>query len=97
VNHVHAKNIRPEVLERLKKERWSFLKGVKEGVFTVPGDRDGCVDFREVATILREVGYAGWIVVEAEQDPQKANPLEMAEMGFQELTAACREAGLTLA
>jgi len=97
VNHFHAKNIRPEVLERLQKERWSFLKGVKEGVFTVPGDRDGCVDFREVAKILKEVGYAGWAVVEAEQDPEKANPLEMAETGFQELTAACREAGLTLA
>ena len=97
VNHVHAKNIRPEILERLKKERWSFLKGVKEGVFTVPGDRDGCVDFREVCKILKEIGYSGWIVVEAEQDPQTANPLEMAEMGFQELTTACREAGLAVA
>lgn len=97
VNHVHAKNIRPEVLERLKRERWSFLKGVMEGVFTVPGDRGGCVDFREVARILKEVGYAGWIVVEAEQDPRRADPLEMAETGFGELTAACREAGLPLA
>ena len=96
VNHVHAKNVRPEVLERVRKERWSFLKGVLEGVFTVPGDKDGCVDFGEVATILKEVGYQGWIVVEAEQDPKKANPLEMAEIGFAELTEACREAGLAV-
>jgi inosose dehydratase len=97
VNHVHAKNVRPEVLERVRAGRWSFLKGVVEGVFTVPGDPGGCVDFREVCKILKEIGYAGWIVVEAEQDPRKADPLEMAETGFAELTAACREAGLPLA
>jgi inosose dehydratase len=97
INHVHAKNIREPVLEKLRDERWSFLKGVIEGVFTVPGDSEGCVDFREVAKILKEIGYSGWIVVEAEQDPKKADPLEMAEMGHAELTAACREAGLVLA
>ena len=97
VNHVHAKNIRPAVLERVREERWSFLKGVVEGVFTVPGDPEGCVDFREVCKILKEVGYAGWIVVEAEQDPKKADPFEMAQMGFEELTTACREAELALA
>jgi inosose dehydratase len=96
INHVHAKNIRPEVLERLRRERWSFLKGVLEGVFTVPGDPEGCVDFREVCRILKEIGYQGWIVVEAEQDARKANPLEMAQMGIEELTAACREAELAL-
>ena len=85
------------MLEKLRAERWSFLKGVIEGVFTVPGDSEGCVDFREVAKILKEIGYSGWIVVEAEQDPKKADPLEMAEMGHAELTAACREAGLVLA
>ena len=26
-----------------------------------------------------ENNYKGWIVVEAEQDPEKANPLEMAQ------------------
>ena len=84
------------MLERLAPERWSFLKGVLEGVFTVPGDPEGCVDFREVCRILKEIGYQGWIVVEAEQDPRKANPLEMAQMGFEELRAGCREAELAL-
>jgi inosose dehydratase len=97
VNHVHAKNVRPAVLERVRGERWSFLKGVIEGVFTVPGDPEGCVDFRAVCKVLKEIGYAGWIVVEAEQDPRKADPLAMAETGHAELTAACREAGLALA
>lgn len=94
INHVHAKDIRPAVLERLRKENWSFLKGVLEGVFTVPGDPEGGIDFREVAKILKEIGYAGWIVVEAEQDPRKANPLEYAQMGHEELTAALAEAGI---
>ncbi|MFO1035604.1 MAG: myo-inosose-2 dehydratase [Geminicoccaceae bacterium] len=97
VNHVHFKNIRPKVLERVKKENWSFLKGVLEGVFTVPGDEDGCVDFRQVSKILKDIGYQGWIVVEAEQDPRKANPLEMAELGMEEIRAALGEAKIEVA
>lgn len=97
VNHVHFKNIRPKVLERVKKENWSFLRGVLEGVFTVPGDEQGCVDFREVSKILKDIGYQGWIVVEAEQDPRKANPLEMAELGMEEIRAALGEAKIEVA
>jgi inosose dehydratase len=96
INHVHVKNIRPKVLERLEAERWSFLKGVLEGVFTVPGDPEGCIDFRAFVKVLKEIGYAGWIIVEAEQDPKKANPLEYARMGYLELTAALEGAGLEL-
>lgn len=76
VKHVHLKDIRREMVEKSKKEGWSFLKGVREGVFTVPGDGD--VDFGPIFTILKEAGYEGWVVVEAEQDPAKANPLEYA-------------------
>ena len=72
VKHVHLKDIRKEMVEK----RWSFLKGVREGVFTVPGDGD--VDFAPIFSILEEAGYEGWVVVEAEQDPAKANPLEYA-------------------
>ena len=94
VNHVHFKNIRPIVRERVDPERWSFLTAVLEGVFTVPGDPDGGIDFRAVAAVLKEIGYRGWIVVEAEQDPRKADPLEMAEMGMTEIRAALAEAGI---
>lgn len=86
INHVHCKDIRADVLARLKAENWSFLKGVVEGVFTVPGD--GSIDFEAVAKVLAEIGYSGWIVVEAEQDPKKANPLEMARIGYEALTEA---------
>jgi inosose dehydratase len=95
INHVHCKDIRSDVLARLKAENWSFVKGVIEGVFTVPGD--GAIDFRSVAHVLAEVGYSGWVVVEAEQDPNKANPLEMARIGHAALTKAFGQAGFRIA
>ena len=76
IRHVHLKDIRPEVVERVRRERLSFLEGVREGAFTIPGD--GCVDFAPIFKTLEECGYSGWMVVEAEQDPAKANPLEYA-------------------
>ena len=94
INHVHGKDIRANVLARLKAGNWSFLKGVVEGVFTVPGD--GAIDFAAVAKVLAEIGYAGWVVVEAEQDPQKANPLEMARIGHKALSEAFAGAGFRI-
>ena len=76
VRHVHLKDIRKEKVEEARKNSWSFLKGVREGVFTVPGDGD--VDFAPLFKILEEANYAGWVVVEAEQDHAKANPFEYA-------------------
>lgn len=76
IKHVHLKDIRKDVLERVKKEHMSFLQAVREGVFTVPGD--GMIDYDPIFNILKETSYTGWFVVEAEQDPAKANPLEYA-------------------
>ena len=64
------------MVERSRRERWSFLKGVREGVFTVPGDGD--VDFEPIFEILNEAGNEGYVVVEAEQAPAKANPYAYA-------------------
>jgi len=96
IRHVHAKNIRPSVLEKVRSERWSFLKGVVEGVFTAPGDPEGCIDFEELARLLAEFGYRGWVVVEAEQDPKKAEPLRYATMGIETIRAACAAAGVAV-
>lgn len=94
INHVHCKDIRGEVLQRLKAENWSFLNGVLEGVFTVPGD--GMIDYGPFAKLLAEIGYSGWVVVEAEQDPVKANPFEMAKIGHAALSEAFGAAGFTI-
>lgn len=76
--HIHLKDVRPHILKQVHKENWSFLKAVESGVFTVPGDDDGCVDFNSLFKILEASSYEGWIVVEAEQNPAKANPFQYA-------------------
>ena len=76
VGHVHLKDMRLPVVEEARKNNWSFLQAVRNGAFTVPGDGD--VDFDPVFRVLDEAGYEGWLLVEAEQDPAKADPLEYA-------------------
>ncbi|MFZ2635404.1 MAG: myo-inosose-2 dehydratase [Rectinemataceae bacterium] len=76
VKHVHLKDVRKNVVEKVRKDRMSFLGAVKSGAFTVPGDGD--VDFVPVFAELKKIGYRGWWVVEAEQDPAIADPLEYA-------------------
>ena len=78
IRNVHLKDIRQEILDMVHSGKMSFLDSVKAGVFTVPGD--GCIDFSPIFKALAEKGYQGWFVVEAEQDPDKANPLEYAKM-----------------
>ena len=76
IKHVHLKDIRPEVVAKVKAENLSFLQGVRLGAFTIPGD--GCIDFDPIFKVLEESGYEGYMLVEAEQDPALANPLEYA-------------------
>ncbi|QII51270.1 myo-inosose-2 dehydratase [Bacillus paralicheniformis] len=76
IGHVHFKDARLKIIEKCKQEGKSFQQAFLQGMFTVPGD--GCIDFREVYKTLLKHGYSGWIVVEAEQDPDVANPLEYA-------------------
>ena len=76
IKHVHLKDIRPEVIDKVKKEHLSFLQGVRLGTFTVPGD--GAIDFAPIFAVLEKAGYEGYVLVEAEQDPAIANPLEYA-------------------
>ncbi|MCL6602193.1 MAG: myo-inosose-2 dehydratase [Paenibacillus sp.] len=76
IKHVHLKDIRPEVVQYVKQNQLSFLQAVKAGAFTVPGD--GCIEFAEIFAELARYSYTGWFVVEAEQDPALADPLEYA-------------------
>jgi inosose dehydratase len=76
VRHVHLKDLRRSVVQEARENKWSFLQGVRAGTFTVPGDGD--VNFKPIFDILEGADYKGWVVVEAEQDPAKANPFEYA-------------------
>ena len=78
IGHVHLKDIRPDMMEKAYAEGFKFRKAVLEGCFTIPGD--GCVDYPGVFKALHDAHYEGWFIVEAEQDPAKANPLEYAKM-----------------
>jgi inosose dehydratase len=90
ISHVHTKDVRAPVKDKAEAGDWSFLDSVIEGVYTVPGD--GMVDF---ASVFRELkGYSGWVVVEAEQDPKKANPKAYATKGYAHLRTVLAETGL---
>lgn len=95
INHVHAKDVRPGVMDQAHRGSWSFLDSVVAGVFTVPGD--GMVDFTAALRPLADAGYAGWMVVEAEQDPARAHPLTYARMGRDSLCGTAARLGFTVA
>ena len=69
IKHVHLKDIRREIVDKVKAENMSFLDGVRAGAFTIPGD--GCIDFEPIFKVLEDAGYEGYMLVEAEQDPAK--------------------------
>jgi inosose dehydratase len=94
VGHIHAKNVRPAIAAQVRSEGLSFLEGVRRGVFTVPGDKDGGVSFPPVLKIAAAHGYDGWLVIEAEQDPDVRNPFEYQSMGLSSLKAMALAAGL---
>ncbi|WP_328665140.1 myo-inosose-2 dehydratase [Streptomyces sp. NBC_00328] len=77
IGHVHLKSVRPEIVSLVREEGLSFQEAIQRGVFTVPGD--GGIDFRPILEVLAAAHYEGWLVVEAEQDPNKAVPLEYAK------------------
>jgi inosose dehydratase len=92
VVHVHCKDIRSAVYRQLRSENGSFLSGVLKGMFTVPGDGD--LDFAAVMQTLAQVGYSGWIIVEAEQDPALASPRSYAALGLEILRRRAAAANL---
>ena len=93
VRHVHFKDVRQPVMDRATEGDWSFLDAVA-GVFTVPGDAEGAIDFAAVTDRLAAMVYDGWIVVEAEQDPAKAPPFAYSTMGFEHVASLCARSGL---
>ena len=91
VNHVHCKDIRKEILNRSLSNDSSFRDSFLEGVFTVPGD--GCINYKPLFETLHDNKYSKWLIVEAEQDPKKANPLKFAKIGYKYLNKILTEVG----
>jgi inosose dehydratase len=91
ITHVHTKDVRMDVINALDRTKESFLDAVMKGAFTVPGD--GSLDFEAIVKRCAQYGYEGWFVVEAEQDPKKAPPLEWSTKGNKELHRVMRLAG----
>ncbi|MDE2385233.1 MAG: myo-inosose-2 dehydratase [Alphaproteobacteria bacterium] len=94
ISHVHVKDVRQAVLDKLDWNTQSFLDAVALGAFTVPGD--GSLDFGAIVKKFAGYGYEGWFVVEAEQDPKKNPPLKMAQVGHKELMRVMTAAGYTV-
>ena len=92
--HIHCKDIRKNILDKSLKNDSTFRQAFLDGAFTVPGD--GCIDYKPFLTLLKSKDYSGWLVVEAEQDPAKANPFEYAKIGYNYLSKTAKECGLNI-
>jgi inosose dehydratase len=92
IAHVHCKDVRQPVFDDLHGRDASFLDGVLAGMFTVPGD--GRIDYDAVMAALQRIGYRGWVILEAEQDPARANPFDYAALGLRTLAGAAAAAGV---
>jgi inosose dehydratase len=85
VTHVHAKDVDPAVLERLRAgEIDGFMDGLRERLFTELGN--GALDLDGVIGALDAHDFDGWIMVE--QDSSWLAPAEASEIGGRALRAA---------
>jgi len=94
INHIHCKDIRKNIMDISLKNDLSFRDSFLQGVFTVPGD--GCINYQPIIEILYKNNYQNWLVVEAEQDPAKANPFEYAKIGYKYLSDIIIKTGYKL-
>jgi len=90
----HMGRVGPAIATEVRDQSLSFLEGVRRGVFTVPGDAEGGVDFTSVLKVAADKAYQGWLVIEAEQDPEVRNPYQYQSLGLKSLKSFAREAGL---
>ncbi len=75
--HVHFKDHDPRVAEQSRRNEWDGIQSVEHGVFCELGRGD--VDFPAVIQVLKDIGYAGWIVVEQDVLPGMGTPKESAQ------------------
>jgi inosose dehydratase len=76
--HLHLKDIRANVLEKVRREKIAYLEAIRSGVFSELGQGD--VDLAGVIHELDKAGFDGWAVFEQDIDPTVpgTNPLASA-------------------
>ena len=94
LGHLHTKNVRPEIMRQVQDEDLPVIEAVRRGVFTVPGDDEGAVNFEAVMKVVADAHYDGWLVIEAEQDAALRNPFHYQSLGLNSLKAMARASGL---
>ena len=62
VKHVHLKDANGSLAEDVRERRLSYASAVQQGLYTPLGEGDAKIG--EVLTVLRDVGYDGWYVLE---------------------------------
>ena len=80
ITHVHLKNVRNWKLDYVKKYGLSYYDAIEFGFFTAPGSVEGTsfIDFIELFEDLKRVDYSGYLMVEADENPYKVDPLRQA-------------------
>jgi inosose dehydratase len=86
--HLHLKDLRADVLDRVRSKGIGFLDAVSHGIFCELGA--GSVDLLGVIRALQAGGYDGWAVFEQDIDPGQpgAAPLKSAARSRQYLRDA---------
>ena len=74
LGHFHFKDIRPDVIDRVRAEGLDFWTAIKEDVFCPMGE--GLVDVAGVINELAAVGYDGYATIEQDRVAGSGTPLE---------------------
>ncbi|TZG34855.1 TIM barrel protein [Agrobacterium sp. B1(2019)] len=70
VDYIHFKDIDATVFEEVMAERIRFFDACAKGVMCPIGR--GSIDYPAIRSLLRELGYGGYITIEQERDPRNA-------------------------
>jgi len=89
--HLHLKDVDPDVVAAVRRERLDFWQAVGASVFCPLGD--GVVDLAAVAASLERQGYEGFATIEQDRRPGGGDPLADLERSL----AALARAGIAAA
>lgn len=81
LHYLHLKECDTDVLATIRENGWDYFKGVEVDVF--PELSKGSVDFAGLLTVLQEIDFDGWAVVEQDILPDSGiDPLKSAKLNL---------------